>query len=304
MFFDMRLTSGSRVGGGDAAVDEQGLAGHERRLVAGEEQGAVGDLDRLAEAAHRHVHEAALALGLVGQELGEQRREHRSGAQRVGPDALAGVDHGDLAGHRQHRTLRRRVGDLRRRRAHVGDERGDVDDAAATGVEHRRDAVPAAAGDAGDVDVEGLRPRLVGRVRRAVVVAGGDAGVVVEHVEAAERLDGERHRGGDAVVVTDVGGDVRGLAARLGDRVDRVVAVGDVGDHHLRALASEELGGDPSEARRGAGDERHLVLQPSRPFRHCIPSVANRPQVEMVWSRTLGRETLAQGNGYGKLRTS
>ena len=148
-----------RVGGGDAAVDQQRLPGHERRLVGGEEQRAVGDLDRLAEATHRHVHEAALALGVVGQELGEQRREHRARAQRVGADPLAGVDHGDLAGHRQHRPLRRGVGDLRRRRAEVGHERGDVDDAAAARVEHRRDAVAAAPGDAGDVDVEDRRPR-------------------------------------------------------------------------------------------------------------------------------------------------
>ena len=146
----------------------------------------------LAEATHRDVHEAALALGVVGQELGEQRREHRARAQGVGPDALAGVDHGDLAGHRQHRALRRRVGDLRRGGTQVGDEGGDVDDAAAARLEHRRDAVPAAAGDAGDVDVEHVLPRGVAGVRRAVVVAGRDAGVVVEHVEAAER---RRRRG-------------------------------------------------------------------------------------------------------------
>src|SRR5262245_50489808 len=61
-----------RVRGGDAAVDEQRLAGHERRLVRGEEQRAVGDLDGLAEAAHRDVHQPASALGVVVEELGQQ----------------------------------------------------------------------------------------------------------------------------------------------------------------------------------------------------------------------------------------
>ena len=42
----------------------------------------------LAEAAHRDVHQAALALVLVREVLREQRGEHGAGAQRVGTDAL------------------------------------------------------------------------------------------------------------------------------------------------------------------------------------------------------------------------
>ena len=75
---------------------------------------------------HRHVHRPALPLGVVGQELGQQRGQHRPRAQGVGPDALAGVHDGDLARHRQHRDLRRGVGDLRCRRAEVGDERATL----------------------------------------------------------------------------------------------------------------------------------------------------------------------------------
>ena len=66
------------------------------------------------------------------------------------------------------------------------------------------------------------------------------------------------------------------LTAGFGDRVHCLVPVGDVGDHHLRPLASEELGGDPLESRCGAGDERHLVVQPSRPFRHWSSDVMRR----------------------------
>ena len=74
--------------------------------------------------------------------------------------------------------------------------------------EQRRDAVAAAAGDAGDVDVEHVAPRLVAGVLGPVVVGGRDAGVVVEDVQAAERRDRVVHRGRDAVVVGHVGGHV------------------------------------------------------------------------------------------------
>ncbi|MEZ5219447.1 MAG: hypothetical protein R2715_23325 [Ilumatobacteraceae bacterium] len=39
------------------------------RIVGGEEQRSLGDLDRLAESTHRYVDQAAPTLGLVGQEL-------------------------------------------------------------------------------------------------------------------------------------------------------------------------------------------------------------------------------------------
>src|SRR5687768_7553790 len=61
---------GRDVGGADAAVDDELLAGHERRLVGGQEQGGVGDLRGLAEAADGHVHQPAGPLGVVGEQLG------------------------------------------------------------------------------------------------------------------------------------------------------------------------------------------------------------------------------------------
>src|SRR5689334_4309998 len=53
---------GGDVGGGEAAVDEELGAGHVRRLVAREEERGLRDLLGFAEAAHRHVDEAALSL--------------------------------------------------------------------------------------------------------------------------------------------------------------------------------------------------------------------------------------------------
>ena len=175
---------------------------------AGQEQRPVGDLDRLAEAAHRDVHEPAVALGVVGQELGQHRRHDRARAQRVGTDALPGVDHGDLAGHRQHRALRRGVRDLRRRRTHVRDERCDVDDRSAARL----------LADSCIAGIAYLHPSRTPstlmsivcwyvstrRRHRVVVVAQHHAGVVVEHVQTAERLDRVLHRCLDRRRVGDV----------------------------------------------------------------------------------------------------
>src|SRR3954453_18364088 len=60
------------VGGGDAAVDGEGGAGEVRGLVGSQEQGGSGDLDGLAEAAQRDVHEATLALLFRVEELHQQ----------------------------------------------------------------------------------------------------------------------------------------------------------------------------------------------------------------------------------------
>ena len=57
---------GRDVSRGNATVDDQRLPGHPARLVAGEEERAVGDFDRLAKATHRNMHQTAVALR-VGQ---------------------------------------------------------------------------------------------------------------------------------------------------------------------------------------------------------------------------------------------
>ena len=63
--------------------------GDERGVVAGQECDRGGQLLRLGEPAHRHVDQPARrALGVFGEELLQQRRVHRSGAQRVDADAL------------------------------------------------------------------------------------------------------------------------------------------------------------------------------------------------------------------------
>ena len=57
-----------RVGAGEPAVDEERRGGDVGRLVGGEEQRRVGDLDRLGEAPHRQVHEPPRGLRRVAGE--------------------------------------------------------------------------------------------------------------------------------------------------------------------------------------------------------------------------------------------
>ena len=91
---------------------------------------------------------------------------------------------------------------------------------------HRRDRVLAAEQHAEHVDVHRLLVGLDRRGHRVVVVAEHHAGVVVQHVQTAERLDGVLHGGLDRLLVGDVAAHVRGLAAGRGDRLDGLVAVG------------------------------------------------------------------------------
>jgi hypothetical protein len=139
----------------------------------------VGELDRLREAPHRHVHHPPRRLlRVVGVELAQQRRVDRAGAERVDAHAAPRELHPELARQRQHAALRRRVGDLRRRRAHDRHERGGVDHRAAAGLQQVRDPVLAAEEDRLQVDVLNPLPRLLGGVEDGGVVGGGDAGVV------------------------------------------------------------------------------------------------------------------------------
>ena len=87
------------------------------------------------------------------------------------------------------------------------------------------------------------------RGHRIVVVGDHHAGVVVQDVQPAERLDGVRPRRRDRLLVGHVAAHARGLAAGGVDRLDRLVAVADVGEHDLGALGGEALRADAGRAR-------------------------------------------------------
>ena len=166
-------------------------AGDERRVVAGQERHRGGQFLRLGEPAHRHVHQPARrALGILGEQLLQQRRVHRSRAQRVDPDALPRVLHAELARHRQHAALGGGVGDLRRRRAHHRDERRGVDDRALLRGHHVPQRGPAAQVHRLEVDVLHPLPGVAARWSRSSRRRAGDAGVVERDVDRAVGLGG------------------------------------------------------------------------------------------------------------------
>jgi hypothetical protein len=99
--------------------------------------------------------------------------------------------------------------------------------------------------------------------------------VVVEHVELAPAVDGCSHHRLHALRVAHVARHVQRLAPRVADAGgDRLAAcLIELGDHHARALAREELRAGAADPRTGAGDDRYLVLEAS----HCCVSFLRSP---------------------------
>jgi hypothetical protein len=179
---------------------------------------------------------------------------HGPRAQRVHPHAAAGELDAQLARQREHAALRRGVGDLRRGGTHHRDERRGVDDRAAPGVEQVWDAVLAAQEDAAQVDLLHALPDLERGVEHRAVVGRVDAGVVEQHVDAAEAPVRLAVHGGDGLLVADIGHDRQVHAAD----------VGQVDAHDPSALLGEaqrDIGADPAG---GAGDDANLVLEATR----------------------------------------
>ena len=172
--------------------------------------------------------------------------------------------HGELAAHREHRALRRRVRDLRRRRAEDRDERRDVDHRAAAPLEQVRDPVLAAEEDA--LRVHGLHavPRLDRRCRaptrrrparcprccrgrRCRRSARRSSRIIAATLRLVGDVDLERER------------------RRRRTVADRLLGGAElhVGDADLRALLREEDRRLAAHAAAGAGD--HATLPSSRP---------------------------------------
>ena len=215
---------------------------------------ALASSTRLREAPHRHVHHPPRRLlRVVGVELAQQRRVDRAGAERVDAHAAARELDPELARQRQHAALRRRVGDLRRRRAHHRHERGGVDHRAAAGLQQVRDAVLAAEEDRLQVDVLHPLPRLLGGVEDGGVVGGGDAGVVEQHVDRPELRAHARVQLADLVLVGDVDRE-REVAGRV---------VGEVDADDGGALVLEALDARRADPARGAGDDADLAREPA-----------------------------------------
>ena len=223
---------------GQAAVDDERLPVDIARLVGGEEQRRIGDLDRRAAALQR-VQMADLVLlplgpGPLEDELGHAGLD-QAGADGVDPDIGAGqLGRGDLD-QVDHARLGRRIGRPARAGAQAGD-RGGGDDRPAAALLHRRRGIFDRQERADQIDPQYLRP--IGRILlEDAVEAAGNAGVGEEDVEpamVANRMGDQRL---DLLLVAGVAFEVRAV---------------EVGADHGRAFAAEQLDASPCRCREPA----------------------------------------------------
>src|ERR1700704_5358269 len=107
---------GGSLSGGEATVDDQLRARHERRFVARQEQRDVGDLARLRDPSERDPGLELLA-DRVGQIRRLERRVDDPGVDHVAADLVARELDRQRLGQRDQGTLRRGVRVLRPREA-------------------------------------------------------------------------------------------------------------------------------------------------------------------------------------------
>ena len=124
--------------------------------------------------------------------------------------------------------------------------------------------MPAAQPHALQVDGHDPVPHVLRCVAGARVLWREYAGVVVEDVEATERLDRERDHGLHLHRLRHIGAYERRLSARGADGVDRGPArvLHRIGHDDLGTLGCEQLGTHPAEAAACARDQRDLPVEP------------------------------------------
>src|SRR3989475_6712001 len=223
----------------DAAVDAERAAGDPARVRRGEEDDQPGDVGGLAHASGRDRAPAeCLGEHLVDRPPGRRSARARRLLDRLGADE---------AGHdavREDAVLREGVGqalrevDERRLGGGVGreervglaaDARGDVDDAPAALRAHERHAGERETDGAHEVEREARLPVGLGELEEPPGRA--PAGVVDQHVDAAEA----RHGPLDDELPAGLGGDVGG------DRLDPPAAGADLTGDRLQRLAAARV---------------------------------------------------------------
>ena len=224
---------------------------------SGEEAHGRGDvLGRPETLERRHLRHAIDELGRLAleEQIGRRRPRCDGVDGHVAPAQLLGED----AGHRLDAGLGRRI-DRVSGQQHADDAGREIDDAAARANVPGRLAHGVEA--ALQVDVDHAIER--GVVRVGDVRQRHDAGVVDQHIDAAE---GGNRLGKQAthvvrlahVGLADGGAAARGVDAG-GQRLGGRDAFGIV-DHDGKAVAGESLGDGRADAARSAGDKRDLIV--------------------------------------------
>src|SRR5664280_523343 len=167
------------------------------------------------------------------------------------------------AGEGEHGALGCDIGQ-HARHALIGGARGDVDDLAAAALDHVRYDVADHQIRASHVDRHHAIPQLrVPLVEVSGLERGVERRVVHQDVYLTEAFDGLSDQALDRLLVADVeldaGHAICAMAA--GDFRGKVLAVGDVGDHHARAFGGERLRIMPADALGAAGDDRGFSFQ-------------------------------------------
>ena len=127
---------------------------------------------------------------------------------------------------------------------------------------HRRHARLAALPDAAHVDRHGAVPLVLGDLVEAPALdVAVERGVVDEHVDAPEFVDGVPGHGLAARHVGGVEGDAGGAPVGGADGGDRLGRVADVGGDHGRALARQRLAIGAAQAPPAAGDDGDLPFK-------------------------------------------
>ena len=205
-------------------------------------------------------------LDVLDRALGERR----AGRDGVRADALRAELERQALGQAPERVLRGRVVRHPLRGGMERVDRRDVDDRAAVALlEHLPRGLARAPEGSVHVDVEDIREGVERHLVDADVRVRG--GVVDEHVETAEALDGRRHQSVDLVAHRHVADRPRRPFAVLreppGGRLDAVGAA--VGEQHRGAGLGQAPCAGEAEALRRAGHERDASAQ--------IEQVGDRP---------------------------
>ncbi len=249
---------GAHGAGGDAAVDEQGLAGDVAAGFRGEEDDGAVEVVGGAGAAERDAFDERADPGLVFVEDLVLRGFEPSGGEAVDGDAVrapvVGEAHGELADAAAAGAVGREAGVAK----DAGDG-ADVDDAAVAALDHT-------AGDglgdeeaAAQVGVEDEVPVVPGDVESGL--ADVAAGIVDEDVNRAEGGFGFFGEALDAGGVADVEFQRDGAAAEgvdLGFEVGECFAAA-AGEDEVGSGAGEGAGEVLAEAAAGSGDEGDLA---------------------------------------------